>query len=276
MNVLYSKCSWYRWRKELYIQLDPRAYPYNRLSLLNKIITSTIITSVILTIIESEPLFYNDNEFLFNSTELIFGLLFLIEYLCRLWVAPLSAPQLSPARARWRFATSPAGIVDFLALTPLILPFVGTEAYMLRFLRLLRIVRLAKAGRFSMALSLLVDAVHTRRFELAASLVIGAVLLVVSATLLYVVEGMAQPETFGSIPRAMWWSIATLTTVGYGDVTPVTPLGKLCAGAIAILGIGVIAMPTGILAAAFSDALQARRRSEKTEPSAAIAKENGS
>ena len=127
-----------------------------------------------------------------------------------------------------------------------------------------------------MALSLLVDAVHTRRFELAASLVIGAVLLVVSATLLYVVEGMAQPETFGSIPRAMWWSIATLTTVGYGDVTPVTPLGKLCAGAIAILGIGVIAMPTGILAAAFSDALQARRRSEKTEPSAAIAKENGS
>jgi voltage-gated potassium channel len=252
------------------------AYPYDKLSPLNKIITAIIMLSVTLTIIESEPLFYKDNDLLFMSTEMIFGSLFLIEYLCRLWVAPLSASELSPARARWRFATSPAGIIDFLALTPLILPFVGAEAYTLRFLRLLRIVRLSKAGRFSMALNLLVDAVHARRFELAASLVIGAVLLVFSATLLYVVEGAAQPETFGSIPRAMWWSIATLTTVGYGDVTPVTPLGQLCAGAIAILGIGVIAMPTGILAAAFSDALQARRRSEKTEPAAAIAKENGS
>lgn len=251
------------WRDKLYIQLDPRVWPTDALSPANRFIGFAIVFSVIAAILESEPTILDGNESIFALIELLFGALFLIEYICRIWVAPLSAPHVSAVQARLRFATSPAGIVDLLALTPLLFPFIGTEAYTLRFLRLLRIVRLSKAGRFSTALGLLVEAVQGRRFELAASLVIGAVLLILSATLLYVVEGAAQPQTFGSIPRAMWWSIATLTTVGYGDVTPMTPLGQLCAGAIAVLGIGVIAMPTGILAAAFSDALQARRRAER-------------
>jgi voltage-gated potassium channel len=84
-------------------------------------------------------------------------------------------------------------------------------------------------------------------------------LLLISSTFLYLVEGDAQPEAFGSIPRAMWWSIATLTTVGYGDVIPVTALGRVFSGVTAIIGIGLIAMPTGILAAAFSDGLERRR-----------------
>jgi voltage-gated potassium channel len=83
--------------------------------------------------------------------------------------------------------------------------------------------------------------------------------LVGSSSLLYLVEAEAQPDAFGSLPRALWWSIATLTTVGYGDVTPITVLGKLFAGVTAIAGIGLIAMPTGVLAAAFSDALQRKR-----------------
>ena len=94
------------------------------------------------------------------------------------------------------------------------------------------------------------------------SLVIAGILLLVSSTLLYMIEGEGQPDDFGSIPRAMWWSIATLTTVGYGDAVPHTVIGRILAGFTAVTGIGLIAMPTGILAAAFSDALQ-RQREER-------------
>lgn len=136
--------------------------------------------------------------------------------------------------------------------------------FLLRLLRLLRLVRLAKLGRYSLAIGAIGDALRDRRYELGASVAIAIVLLLVTSSLLYVVEGEVQPETFGSIPRAMWWSIATLTTVGYGDVVPITALGRTLAGATALLGIGLVALPTGILAAAFSDAL-ARRRAARTE-----------
>jgi voltage-gated potassium channel len=154
---------------------------------------------------------------------------------------------------------SPAGLLDLLALLPLLLAVVGPEAFVLRFARMLRILRFSRLGRFSGALSLLSEALASRKDELFVGVCVAAALLMLSATLLYVVEGQAQPEAFGSIPRAMWWAIATLTTVGYGDVAPVTWLGRVCAGFIAVLGIGLIAIPTGILAAAFSDATQAQR-----------------
>ena len=99
-----------------------------------------------------------------------------------------------------------------------------------------------------------------RRFELLLSLAVALVLLVLSSTAMYLVEGPTNPEAFGSIPRAMWWSIVTLTTIGYGDVFPVTLGGRMVAGVTAICGIGLIAAPTGILSAAFSDALARRRR----------------
>lgn len=136
--------------------------------------------------------------------------------------------------------------------------FLGNEAFLLRMFRLIRIIRVARLGRFSSALQAINEAVHARRFELMMSFAIASMLLLLSSTLLYIVEGGIQPETFGSIPRAMWWSVATLTTVGYGDVYPVTTIGRIFAGLTAITGIGLIAMPTGILASAFSDAIQKR------------------
>jgi voltage-gated potassium channel len=102
-------------------------------------------------------------------------------------------------------------------------------------------------------------AVHSRRFELGLTLGMALVAMLVSATLLYWAEGEAQPDKFGSIPRSLWWSIVTLTTVGYGDVLPITPLGKFISAVVAIIGIGIIAMPAGIMAAAFSDAIQKHR-----------------
>jgi voltage-gated potassium channel len=128
-----------------------------------------------------------------------------------------------------------------------------------------RVLRLAKLGRFTIATRALSHAVHARRYELMISFGVAIFILVLTSTLMYIVEGPRQPENFGSIPRAMWWAIATLTTVGYGDVVPHTTAGRILGGITAVTGVGLIAMPAGILAAAMSDAIHTRRVAEHKE-----------
>ena len=118
-------------------------------------------------------------------------------------------------------------------------------------------------GRFSDALNALGRALYQRRYEMILSAGAAFMLLLFSASMLYVVEAEHQPDTFGSIPRALWWSVATLTTVGYGDVTPITALGRVLAGMTAIAGVGLVALPAGILAAAFSDVFQEQEQEKE-------------
>ena len=248
------------WRVVLYRQLDPLVWDAPGLSAVNWVIVTTIALSVIVAILESEPSLSESNEALFRGLEWSFGLIFGFEYVARLAVAGLN-PRYGPGwRGVWRYVRSPVALLDLVALSPMIFAPIGMEAYMTRLVRLARVLRFARLGRFSTALISLREAVAARRYELLASLFIAMMLLVFTSTLLYMAEGARQPEAFGSIPRAMWWSIVTLTTVGYGDVYPLTPLGKIFAGATALVGIGLIAMPTGILAAAFSDAVQRERQ----------------
>lgn len=138
----------------------------------------------------------------------------------------------------------------------IILTTFGSQGFILRLARLLRVLRIAKLGRYSIAMHNIGQDIYFRRFELIISFVIGVFALLRSSSILYIVEGGVQTQYFGSIPRAMWWSIATLTTVGYGDVYPITAIGKFFAALTAAMGSGLIAMPTGILAASFSDAIQ--------------------
>lgn len=162
-----------------------------------------------------------------------------------------------------RYILSFPALVDLAAVLPIIAA-VGGGSVVLRFVRVLRIVRLAKLGRMSRAWDDIAAAIHSRRDELFLTLAVAAILVLISSTLLYWAEADAQPDKFGSIPRSLWWSIVTLTTVGYGDVYPVTALGKFLSGLVAIAGIGLIAMPAGILAAAFSDAVQRRKGSKQS------------
>jgi len=255
-------------RRRLFLLLEPTAWPRIGLSPLNRIITALICISVLMAIIESEQDLARNWRAGFIAAERLFFVLFFVEYCCRLWVAAEN-PRYGPGwRGRLRYAISPAALLDLVALAPIFVAFVGNEMFLLRLVRLVRILRLAKLGRYSTALDAIGTAIRSRRYELAMSVKIAAVLLLVSSCLLYIVEGDGQPETFGSIPRAMWWSIATLTTVGYGDAVPITILGRMLAGLTAILGIGLIAMPTGILAAAFSDAMQKRAEPEPVDPDA--------
>lgn len=147
-------------------------------------------------------------------------------------------------------------MIDMIAIFSFLAPIIGLDGFILRLIRILRIMALGKVGRYSNALKSVADAVNSRRYELSMSVFFALILLVLSATAMYFVEGPVQPEKFGSIPRSLWWAVATLTTVGYGDVFPITVIGKVIAGLTAVMSIGLIALPAGILASAFSDAVQ--------------------
>jgi voltage-gated potassium channel len=248
-------------RQTLWRQLDPEAYERAGLSLANKIIVWTVAFSSLAAVFETEPTIQDRAPLAFSYFELAIALLFLVEYLCRLWVQGEN-PKFRGIRGRLRYALTPAALVDLVSFLPsLVIPIVpGMSNFMLlRVFRLIRILRLARLGRFSLAMRHLVEAVGERREELLLSLMLATMVLVFSSAAMYLIEGEGNPAAFGSIPRAMWWSVCTLTTVGYGDIYPHTVLGKICGALTSIAGIGLIAMPTGILAASFSNAFQRSR-----------------
>ncbi|MEO7026036.1 MAG: ion transporter [Caulobacteraceae bacterium] len=248
-------------RRKLYVQLEPAAWPWRGLSPVNVVVFITIIITSILAIIETEPTIASGRESLFMVIEWIIGGVYSLEYAARAWTAAEN-PRFGPGgRGLLRYMRSPIAIIDLISiLTSFATPAAGLQPYLLRAFRLARILRIAKLGRMSNAMSYLIEAVAARRYELLFSLFVSLTFMVFSASLLYLVEGPAQPDKFGSIPRAMWWATAALTTIGYGDVYPVTVMGRILAAATALGGIGLVAMPTGIMAAAFSEAVQKHSR----------------
>ncbi len=246
-------------RHRVYCQLYAEAQPQGRLTLTNKVVITAILVSVLLAIIGTEQQVMSDNRTVLRWAEFGFGIFFLVEYLARFWAAAERPGEESDTVKRLRWSRSFFAIVDLVVVIAALVPFLVTGAPVLRLLRLLRLAALLKFGRFSQALRELGRAIVERRYDLFVTAALAIVLLLAGATALHWAEGSIQPDAFGSIPRAMWWSIITLTTVGYGDVSPITPLGKILAAMVALSGIGLVAMPTGIIAAAFSDAMQRHR-----------------
>jgi voltage-gated potassium channel len=248
-------------RHAAYSALEPHAREHDGLSRINKLLVVLILAAAAFAVLETEPEISAGRESLFRISELAFGAIFTVEYLVRLWIVPDNPDYARYRFPRLRYAFTFPAIIDFLAIVPtfVTLGASGGGSLLLRFFRVLRIMRLAKLGRMSRAWRDLSQAVTERSHELLLTVSIAGVVLLVSSTLMYFAEADAQPDKFGSIPRAMWWCIITLTTVGYGDVYPVTILGRFMSGFVALAGIGLIAMPTGILAAAFSDVVQRRR-----------------
>ncbi len=193
-------------------------------------------------------------------------LVFSVEYAARLWSCTVARRFAHPVGGRIRFALRPMTIIDLLAILPFYLPLWGVDLRSLRVLRLLRIVRVAKVGRYYSSLNLISEVLRSKKEELVLTSCMMGLLLVVSSSVLYYCENAAQPEVFSSIPATMWWAIATLTTVGYGDMYPVTVLGRLSASVIAVLGIGMFALPTGILGAGFVETIQKSKEPPKQCP----------
>lgn len=184
---------------------------------------------------------------------------FTVEYLLRVWSCTADERFSGPVRGRVRFIFSPYALIDLLAILPFFLPIAVGSPGAPRLLRIARLFRMLKLVRYSASLRLLAAVFRRERRVLAAvGMGMGALLLVASSAM-YFLERSAQPEAFDSIPAAMWWGVITLTTVGYGDVTPVTPLGRVLGGVVSVLGIAIYALPTAILVEGFREELDRRR-----------------
>ena len=186
--------------------------------------------------------------------------IFTIEYFLRLWSCVENQHFQSQVKGRLQYALSPMALIDLLAFLPFFLSWIlPLDLRILRMLRLVRLVRLLKLARYSEALRALGHILASKKEEMVITLGLGVILLTISSSLMFFAEHDAQPEIFSSIPAAMWWGVVTLTTVGYGDLYPVTTLGKILGAFIAVLGIGMFALPAGIFGAGIVEWSQKKR-----------------
>lgn len=220
-----------------------------------------IVLNVVAVMLETVASLSKNNEQLFYAFEVFSVAVFTIEYLLRLWSCTSAPANNHPVYGRIRFAFSILGLVDLLAILPFYLPMLfAFDLRFIRMLRLIRIFRLFKMGRYSKSLKTLNAVVRAKKEDILITLFIGSILLIVASTLVYYFETEAQPEAFPNIPAALWWGVITLTTVGYGDVFPVTIAGKIVGSVIAILGIGMFALPAGILGSGFVEELEKNKQ----------------
>ena len=198
-----------------------------------------IILNVIAFSIDTVPSIHERYETLFRWFDIFSLAIFSLEYAARLWVCTEHPPfrGLSPLRARLKFARSPLMLVDLLVIAPFYLSFLFVLD--LRVLRILRLLRFFKLARFSPAFNTMLRVLARERSALLGVVIVLFGMIIISASLLYLAEGNLPGSQFRTVPEAMWWAIATLTTVGYGDITPVTPLGKILAGIVMICGLGI-------------------------------------
>lgn len=253
-----------------------RAEPGDRLSQIADVLLVTLIVlSATAIILESIGALYLDYGRYFLLFEVCTVGVFTIEYLLRLWCCVEGAADDTTAwQYRLRYMRSGTALIDLVAILPFYLIMLGMTGQLdMRFLRMFRLLRLLKLTRYSAAFNILVQAFRENGRSLAAAFFILLMVMLVAATGMYHFEQEAQPEAFSSIPAAMWWAFATLTTVGYGDITPITAGGRIFGALITVLGLGMVALPTGILASAYTE--QLRRRSERYRRRADLALEDG-
>jgi voltage-gated potassium channel len=245
-------------RQRAYDLLERGAHNDRAGDLVHGALVTLVLLSVIAVILESVPAYAGAFPAAFFAVELFTVVVFTAEYALRIWCAPEHVPWRArpPWQARLKLASQPLAIIDLLAILPFYLALLTPLD--LRALLILRLLRFFKLARYSPGMASLFDAVYSERRGLVASLIILAGTTVVVASLMHVAEGEAQPERFGTIPGAMYWAVVTLTTVGYGDVVPVTGVGRVLAGLTAVTGILMLALPVGLLASAFAREIQRR------------------
>ena len=255
-------------RRRCYELLEPR-HGERAGRIVDVFLICLILVNVLAVVVETVPSIYRDHEASFAAFEAVSIAIFTAEYALRLWSSVEAPGAEGPAwRARLRWMRTPSALIDLVVIAPFyLLFFLGAD---LRALRVVRLLRIFKLSRYSPALTMIVHVLRREAGAFLVSFAILFVLLVLTATGAYLVEREAQPEAFGSIPAAMWWAIATLTTVGYGDVTPVTAAGKVFGGFVTAIGIGIAALPAGILAGGITAEMAARRSAMRRDYLAAL------
>ena len=247
--------------KERLLEILDKSRPDDTISWYTEVMLSSLILLNLVAIsLESVPSLGEKYTGIFLYFEIFSVIIFSIEYLARIWAsaAKKDTVYVTSFSKRLSYIFSFTGIIDFLAIIPSILALFIVSVD-LRWLRVLRLLRLLKISHYSTALEDLWSAIRHERSSFVAALYLFAIALFFSSAMMYVAEHNAQPEKFKSIPETMWWSLITLTTVGYGDVSPLTPAGKLIGAITAIMGVCVVALLTGIVANAFANQVARRK-----------------
>ena len=233
-----------------------------------------IALSILSIILESFASVYDKWHSAFQIFEAITVAVFTIEYILRIWTADLLYPDAKHPRLKYFFSFM--AIIDLLAILPFYLPFISADLRFLRMMRLFRLFRLLrvfKLGRYFEALQIIVKVIRTSGPQLIMSVALCIFVMLFSAIIMYTVENPVQPEQFPNVISSLWWAICTLTTVGYGDVYPITAIGRFFASVISLVGIGIIAIPTGIIAAGFNQVISKGTKEENVENSEAVSTE---
>ena len=225
----------------------------------NAFIILLIMANVLAVVLESDKEIGQAHATNFYLFEIFSVFVFTVEYFARAWsCVEMKKYQGQPVYiARLKYLFTPLAIIDLLAIAPFYLAMFF--AIDLRYLRLMRMLRLLKLSHYFKGLDLFLTVLAKEIVTIASAILIVVILVILSASLMYTLEREAQPEAFNSISHSIWWAVVTMTTVGYGDVTPVTIGGRLLAGVIMLLGVGIVALPAGMLAARFGEELQNRK-----------------
>ena len=222
-----------------------------------------IIVNVML-VISDTFLVSEDVRVIFIKVEIISVIIFTIEYALRIWTADFLYPDRKPIKARLKYIFSFMALIDLFAILPFYIPFlIPIDLRVLRALRIVRLFRLFKINRYTTAINKLTKVFRKTSYQLLSSMFIVFLLMIITSVIMYNVENAAQPDVFENAFSGMWWAVATLTTVGYGDIYPITAIGKLLSAIIALLGIGLVAVPTGIISAGFMECINDEKENDQ-------------
>ncbi|MEG5062023.1 ion transporter [Microcoleus sp. B3-A4] len=224
------------------------------------IITGLIVINVAAFLASTSPTLSQQHISILENIEIVSSLVFTIEYVLRLWVCTVDCRYSHPLWGRLRYALTPLSLIDLISIVPFYFLLLFPNFNFVNLIRVLRLLRLLKMSRYSESVRTLGAVLSAKKEELIATAFAVFILLIFASSIMYFVEHEAHPKAFGSIPDAMWWGVVTLTTVGYGDIYPITPLGRLLGAILAFLGIGIFALPAGIIAAGFSEEVQRRKQ----------------
>ncbi len=247
-------------RKRLYLTLDPSEKGGLPERIFEIVLISIIALNMLAIVLESVQEIRENYHYIFSEFEIFSITFFAVEYVARIYSIVEDEKFSHPVKGRLRFMRTPLSIVDLLAFLPFFITLLPIDLRFLRVFRLMALFRLLKLARYLHAMSIFKRVLADRKEQLLLSFLFIIFILVIMSFVMFYAEHAAQPDQFSSIPATMWWGVATLTTVGYGDIVPITPIGKIIGGLFAIAGVGLLALPAGILSSGFFEQLHSNTR----------------
>jgi voltage-gated potassium channel Kch len=252
------------------LHATPTSGPLHRY--IDRLIIASVLISVVSIVLETVPAIHAIFKDEFAFLEILTVTLFTIEYLARVYSASELFKYSKPIRGRLRYMVTIPALIDLVSILPYFLGLLLNQVIDTRFFRIFRLTRLLKVTRYTGTLNTLIKAISREKRVLFASAFMMLLLVVLTASLGYELEHDAQPDKFDSIPSAMYWAVITLASVGYGDISPITPMGRAMTVVISLIGIGIFAIPAGLMASAFTDQLRIDRETFENEFRDALAK----